>query len=318
MTLIDNAKISIQIGVEDYLSDDDRRKYSAVRNIYAGLLLLYKEKLRLLSPKHSPELLLKKKIKPISDCSGNVIFIGVGSQTVDVSEIKVRFKSFNVSVAWREFERIRSLRNDLEHYYTKETSDEVNEILAKSCQLIQEFLVEVLKVEPSEFLGEGCWQSLLDIEGVYSEAKKNCLSTLRQLDWKYEAIKRSITEIECPDCRSELIKHTNGSTGYPEIDLICHSCGNSFNYFDVLHDHLNKVYFAGNYIAATQGGEGAIVECPECEDETYILDENICVNCGFHYVNGKCIGCGCDLSVKSYGDSKKHCDRCEYYESFKD
>lgn len=50
MSIIQNAIDSIQIGVEDFQSDDDRRSVSAVRNIAAGILLLYKEKLCQLSP----------------------------------------------------------------------------------------------------------------------------------------------------------------------------------------------------------------------------------------------------------------------------
>ena len=44
MSIIQNAIDSIQIGVEDFESDDDRRSVSAVRNIAAGILLLYRRK----------------------------------------------------------------------------------------------------------------------------------------------------------------------------------------------------------------------------------------------------------------------------------
>ncbi|WP_219018032.1 hypothetical protein [Shewanella algae] len=50
MSLLNNAVESIQIGVEDFESSDARRVLSAVRNISAGILLLYKEKLRRMSP----------------------------------------------------------------------------------------------------------------------------------------------------------------------------------------------------------------------------------------------------------------------------
>lgn len=44
-TILTNAIQSIQIGVEDYRSDDRRRLLSAIRNVQAGILLLCKEKL---------------------------------------------------------------------------------------------------------------------------------------------------------------------------------------------------------------------------------------------------------------------------------
>jgi hypothetical protein len=42
MSILQNAIDSIQIGIEDYENGDDRRSISAVRNIAAGTLLLYK------------------------------------------------------------------------------------------------------------------------------------------------------------------------------------------------------------------------------------------------------------------------------------
>lgn len=315
MSILDNAVTSIQIGVEDYQSNDERRKYSAVRNIYAGLLLLYKEKLRLLSPNYDPELLLKRKLKPVRDKDGEVSLQGVGKQTVDTNEIRERFKDFNVSVTWKDFDRIRELRNDLEHYYTVESVDAITEILAKACQLIQEFVTRELDLEPSQLIGERCWQTLLEIEYVYEAAKKECISSLYTLDWPYEIIRRALSDLQCPSCSSVLIKHTGGSADYPDIDLACHSCSEKFQYLDVISDHLNRIYFAENYIAASQGGEYATDECPSCEIDTYIIDENLCVHCGFEYVYKTCASCGCNIGlISSVSDEVKICDQCDYVE----
>jgi len=52
-SILKNAIISIQLGIEDFLKTekDPRRALSAMRNLYAGVLLLFKEKLARLSPK---------------------------------------------------------------------------------------------------------------------------------------------------------------------------------------------------------------------------------------------------------------------------
>ena len=71
MSLFENALHSIQIGVEDFGSDDPRRILSAVRNVQAGVLLLCKEKLRRLSP--DGELLLKQKLEPILGAGGLLV-----------------------------------------------------------------------------------------------------------------------------------------------------------------------------------------------------------------------------------------------------
>ncbi len=67
MSLLNNAIESIQVGVEDYLMGDSKRYLSAVRNICAGILLLYKEKLCRLSPPQDKEVLIKKDIRPVDD-----------------------------------------------------------------------------------------------------------------------------------------------------------------------------------------------------------------------------------------------------------
>ena len=315
MSILDNAVISIQIGVEDYQSENESRNFSAVRNIYSGLLLFYKEKLRLLSPIDDPELLLKRKLKPVLNKNGKVILKGIGKQTVDTNEIKERFKDFKVNVTWKDFDRIRELRNDLEHYYTSENLDTITEILAKACQLIQEFVTSELGLEPKQLIGEKCWQSLLNIENVYEAAKKECMTTLCNLDWQYEIIRGSLSDLQCPSCSSNLIKHIGGSADYPDIDLVCHSCSSKFHFFDVLSDYLNQIYFADNYIAATQGGEYSTQECPSCDYETYILDENLCVHCGFKYIYKNCVSCGGAISsMYSVSDETKICERCDYIE----
>ena len=74
--LFNNAIDSIKIGVEDYYSEDSRRSISAVRNIFAGFLLLYKTKLCDLSPDDRKELLIKKNISPVITKDGELTFEG--------------------------------------------------------------------------------------------------------------------------------------------------------------------------------------------------------------------------------------------------
>ena len=51
MSLLQNAIDSIEMGVEDHEHADQRRAAFAVRNFFAGVLLLLKEKLRQESPR---------------------------------------------------------------------------------------------------------------------------------------------------------------------------------------------------------------------------------------------------------------------------
>lgn len=93
MDLLTNAAESIQIGVADYQVGTRPRLLSAVRNIHAGILLLYKKALRRASPRDSKDALLMAKITPARDGKGVVIFVGVGKKTVDVQQMRERFEA---------------------------------------------------------------------------------------------------------------------------------------------------------------------------------------------------------------------------------
>ena len=91
MDLLNNAVESIQVGIEDYNVGTPARLRSCVRSIHAGILLLFKERLRQLSPPETNELLIKAKFKPVRRGDGTVLLIGDGRRTVDVQQIKERF-----------------------------------------------------------------------------------------------------------------------------------------------------------------------------------------------------------------------------------
>lgn len=94
MSMLANAVASIRLGVEDFrdAENDEARALSAIRNLTAGLLLLFKVKLQELSPAGSKEALLKQTVTPVLDTDGNPIWIGTGSKTVDVQIIILRLK----------------------------------------------------------------------------------------------------------------------------------------------------------------------------------------------------------------------------------
>lgn len=114
--LLTNAVESIQVGVEDYQAGTPPRLLSAVRNIHAGILLLYKEALRRESPAGTNDVLMMAKIIPIRDARG-IVFVGDGRKTADVQQIRERFDGVGIATDWKRFERINDARNDVEHRY---------------------------------------------------------------------------------------------------------------------------------------------------------------------------------------------------------
>ncbi|HEK2125733.1 TPA: hypothetical protein SMS57_003755 [Pseudomonas aeruginosa] len=91
MSLFDNAIHSIQTSLNYYWRND--RLVSSVRNLYAGILLLFKHKLSTLSTPGANAALIKKKCNTSLNESGVLIWKGVGSKTIDVAGIKSRFQS---------------------------------------------------------------------------------------------------------------------------------------------------------------------------------------------------------------------------------
>jgi hypothetical protein len=111
VSLLDNAITSLHLALEDYSSGRDDRLLSAVRNLHAGILLLFKEKLRQLSPAGSDDVLMKMKVKFQRDQNGQVVIVGTGKKTVDVFEIKDRFESLQIQTDWGRFKKMHRQQN---------------------------------------------------------------------------------------------------------------------------------------------------------------------------------------------------------------
>ncbi|MCW5237780.1 hypothetical protein [Verminephrobacter eiseniae] len=297
MSILKNAVESIQVGVEDFENSDERRSVSALRNITAGLLLLFKAKLCELSPEHDKELLIKKDLVPQLGPDGKVNFIGKGKKTVDVFQLQKRLSSMQVKVDWNRVKEITDLRNDIEHYYAKASPDAVREIVAKSFLLIQDFAKNELNKNPQELLGNDCWQVLLNTNEVYLDEERSCKESLGRIDWKYSTVKNALDHLRCLLCGSALIEAPSDNDKYPTINLHCRSCGHVFAFNDVVEecvDKLDKLF--AHQRRPKDGGNSLYETCPGCGKGTFIHKEACCVACeqGLDYV--ECSRCSEQLS----------------------
>ena len=150
MNLLTNAVESIQVGIEDYSAATRPRLLSAVRNIHSGILLLFKEALRRRSPDESNEVLVKAKVEPRTNPSGEIVFVGTGKRTADVRQIQERFAGLGISADWKRFRAISEVRNTVEHYYPGLNKDALTGLVASAFVIISRFTKEELKAEPIE------------------------------------------------------------------------------------------------------------------------------------------------------------------------
>lgn len=176
--------------MEDYQSQDVRRSLSAVRNISAGILLLFKERLRELSPADSDDALIKQNIQPYHTDTGLVTFRGTGKKTVDLHQIEERFKSLGVTVEWKRLTDVIKIRNDIEHYYTTVQNSRLKELITDAFIVMRDFITNELKKEPVKLLGDETWQALLDVADIYSKQQEECRELMAKVDWKSTALKK--------------------------------------------------------------------------------------------------------------------------------
>jgi transcription elongation factor Elf1 len=296
-TLLKNAISSIQIGIEDYESEDDRRVLSAVRNLTAGILLLFKEKLSELSPNDSDEVLLKQQIKPVMDSEGNVSFVGRGKKTVDVFQIKERLTSLGIELDWKRFEKVVAVRNEIEHYCSKESEDRLKELLADCFLLIRNFITNHLNYESIELLDNHAWSVLLNVSEVYSQELQECQKELKLINWRSETLDAVSENIRCGNCQSQLVKPTNPEREPEVLEFHCSSCGEYFLFEDIMTELVTDYYEVDNYRSVKDGGDPPTSDCHECGFDTFVIAEDKCVRCGTSRAYASCAICGASLST---------------------
>lgn len=306
MSILQNALDSIAIGLEDFQSSDERRIISSTRNIFAGILLLFKHKLCELSPLGSDEVLIKQKVLPEIDIAGSVSWVGQGNKTVDVQSIKERFESLKIYIDWKRLERINKYRNDIEHYYSTLNPESVQQLISDSFIIIRDFIVEQLNEDPKSLLGDCYWKILVDVNEVYAKEKHECDLTLEGLNYFSDEILRALQNYHCPECGSGLLE-TENSGDASEAIFKCRSCGKEAHYDVVVNDAVNEFYAGAAHSAYKDGGDTPVIDCPLCGFGTYIFHEKVCVSCGGSATH-ECVRCGCNIPPEEISDN----DICGY------
>lgn len=309
--LLKNAIESIQIGVEDFVKTDEKRHLSAVRNIYAGLLLLYKHMLAEMSPDGSNNVLIKKDILPEKRNGANVQFVGAGNRTVDVQEIQKRFKSLNIYVDWNRFKIFQEIRNDIEHYYSQKSAEAIKkELFSHGFVLINDFITRYISDAPPEILDEYYWKVLLKNNEVFEAARQRCLESLEKVKCPYESFFYVLPYLRCQECNSPLIKPRVDECYSSDMILYCEEWNHEFRLDDIIEAAIHDAYQADNYIAIKDGAEPVTGTCPECLSESYIIEEDVCLKCEATRAYTKCQLCGGNISHEEqhFGGFCSHCD----------
>ena len=299
--IYENAVTSIQLGVADSKSGDATRSLAAVRNIHAGIALLYKEKLRQLSPPDSEDALLMDVVKPILT-DGVVNWVGTGKSTVGNREIKRRFKSLGIDIDERRFDRVANLRNNVEHYHCSEPERIVQEIIGIAFVLIRDFIIKHLTDDPKVVLGDPTWSTMLESNGVFEKERLECESAMSAHSWPTPQASAIAEESSCKRCNSVLIRPND----FDEIE--CRACGETDDTDSHIESAISDQFYHRTY--ETKGFDPGKGRCPECNRETYLIDEDVCAVCGSSRDYEECGNCGQTLGLdeQDIGGLCFHCD----------
>lgn len=310
MDLLKNAIASVKVGVEDSGSNEHDRLLSAVRNIHAGILLLYKEKLRRLSPPNTGEVLLKSFIRPTTDPGGGVIFVGHGRKTVDVQQIRERFGGLGIVTDWKRFDRVNRVRTDVEHYYSTVSESQLRGLISDAFVLVRDFAVNELNENPRALLGEEVWQEMLDVSEVFESERRDCEQLLASVEWISDTLSEGVLALECETCRSPLLQPVPPSGREDEIELECRACGARVDAESFVPTAIALALGREMYLAHTDGNTTPYVACPNCSKEAYVIEEGRCALCEYE-AEHTCASCGSTIPPEEL-DSSPLCGYCDH------
>ena len=311
MSILKNAVDSILLGLEDYRSTEPRRLVSAVRNLYSGILLLFKHKLALISPVGSDEVLIKSVISPELGESGEITWTGKGKKTVDFGQIKERFESLNIEVDWSRIAAIQQYRNNIEHYYSKTKPEAVKKLISDCFIVISRFVCLELHEDPKSLFGDEEWTFLVSLNEAYQKEKDECIAAIQKTDWHSEVLQTALEEATCSHCGSGLITPKDAYTNCFDAVFRCRICEEEFNHEDMVKDVLDQ-YEANRAYRHYKDGGGAIRgTCPSCWNETYIAEEEYCPVCGDRGPH-MCQRCGMEIPAEELGIDGDYCSWCAH------
>lgn len=277
--LFENALTSIRLGIEDFElsqkregSGDPARALSAVRNLFAGVLLLFKYQITTCvdDPADAAQLIfVPPEVLPQGDGLGGVEWLPSGkfkASTIDVATIAKRFTSFCIEVDWDVIRKLQECRNHLEHLHPANTLGEVADFVAELFPVLRDFIQNEMEMSPVELLGSA-WESMLNHHRFVKTLADQC-----RTGWAQSGLPKRmelwLEESGCEECGSSLLAPEKDSlkagwkvgTHHERFRYICLACSYSAPVADLMLETL-----AGAHIYDPRdGGDCTLEVCNEC------------------------------------------------------
>lgn len=311
--LKENAVTSIRLGIEDFEKSkaptdqggDPARALSAARNLFSGVLLLFKYKIAscVADPDDALQLIFDtNEVLPHPDDVGGVEWrpSKLRKTTIDVGTIRKRFETFDIEMDWTAIEKLQACRNHLEHLHPANSLGEIAEFVAELFPVLGEFIEKQLNVPPADLLGTA-WPIMLKHHAYFSR-----ISAEGDAQWEDAGVPEEMkpwrNACKCEQCGSSLLRPNpedleQGQTVESDDDTFryqCFSCG----YVDLIGpqmiDALDTAYTP--YRHYKDGGEPTVETCMACGHDTFVVGEQRCFWCGVELDYKKCTACEEPLS----------------------
>ena len=316
--MLENALASIQLGVEDYqLSSENGsgsiRSISAARNLFAGVLLLFKYKIASVaaSPEQAATLIYKaRRFRPHRNVDGNISWAPEleRHKTIDTEGIKRIFNDLAIETNWEIVEKLRDCRNDLEHLHANHPVEEINQFMVALFPLLRDFITNQIGTSPSELLGT-TWDVMLKNHYFFttnlSEARCRW-NDLGVMDHTMELFRFCV----CPSCGSALLEPNREDAlsslrfNDSEFRYSCIACSHSDSFTELLAEEL-RLTKEDPFDEAI-----VIIECDECWHPTFDLTEGFCHLCTYQRKPTRCSDCEAYITWE-LSEQCSLCDRCQ-------
>lgn len=305
--LKENALTSIRLGIEDFQRSqltkeqggDPARALSAVRNLFAGILLLFKYRIAVSVDDSDEAIALifnPPEVLPLADGNGGIEWKPVGKfkqTTIDVATIKKRFEGFGIEVDWPTINKLQDCRNHLEHLHPANTLGEVADFVAELFPVLRDFILTQLNEQPAELLGTA-WPVLLAHHNFVMDTIAACETAWGDAGVP-EMMQPWLERCQCEDCGSSLLRPSQedideGASVENQDNTfryVCVACGHSDLIGPLMVKELNGAY---DY-DPRDGGEADVEECNACGRSTFIISEEHCLWCGAELDYPECTLC---------------------------
>ncbi|HEE9762565.1 TPA: hypothetical protein R8F97_003483 [Pseudomonas putida] len=292
--LFENALTSMRLGIEDFelsqkrgVNGDPARALSAVRNLFAGVLLLFKYKITTCvdNPDDAAQLIfVPPEILPHGDGLGGVEWLPSGkfkASTIDVVTIAKRFTSFGIEVDWDVIRKLQECRNHLEHLHPANTLGEVADFVAELFPVLRDFIQNEMEMSPVDLLGPA-WESMLDHHRFVKTLADQCRTGWAQSGLP-ERMELWLEESGCEECGSSLLAPEKDSLkagwkveSHPNrFQYICLAC----SYSAPVAELMLETMAGAHYYDPRDGGDRTLEVCNECGIEAFFTQQQSCQWC---------------------------------------